>query len=390
MKEIKLLFAGDFCPRKAALEQLYPEKIKELSAQIAELTAGYDVSLVNVETVFTDELCPVKKSGPGLSSPVKSIELLKAFGFTIGAMANNHVCDQGDVLGLRSRDLIRSTGMLTMGYGSCLEDAQVPVRLSVKGKKISFLNYAENEFVAATADTAGFSPIHPYKCGSQIREEKASNDYVFVYLHAGNEQCPFPRQGVIEFCHYLIESGADGVIVAHTHCPQGTEYYQGKPIAYSMGNFYMCGWETEKTLWNTGYMVDITIDGEGKITLTPIPYEFGLKGEYLSILFGEKKEAYLQYLQELCDLITNTEEAEYQNLFYAWCLLYREECESFLKDFRKDLTADGEYNLFIRNILFCESHTEVWKNYYKLYTENRVEAFEAEKERIRKLQICPI
>ena len=44
--------------------------------------------------------------------------------------------------------------------------------------------------------------------------------------------------------HEYIDAGADAVIGAHTHCLQGFEYYNGVPIAYSLGNY----WFNEKTL----------------------------------------------------------------------------------------------------------------------------------------------
>ena len=41
-----------------------------------------------------------------------------------------------------------------------------------------------------------------------------------------------------------LDAGADAVIGAHSHCLQGMEYYKGKPILYSLGNY----WFNEKTL----------------------------------------------------------------------------------------------------------------------------------------------
>lgn len=41
-----------------------------------------------------------------------------------------------------------------------------------------------------------------------------------------------------------IDAGADVIIGAHTHCLQGMEFYNGKPIIYSLGNY----WFNEKTL----------------------------------------------------------------------------------------------------------------------------------------------
>ena len=38
--------------------------------------------------------------------------------------------------------------------------------------------------------------------------------------------------------HACIDAGADAVIGAHPHILQGIEYYKGKPILYSLGNFW--------------------------------------------------------------------------------------------------------------------------------------------------------
>ena len=38
--------------------------------------------------------------------------------------------------------------------------------------------------------------------------------------------------------HAMIDAGADAVIGAHPHILQGIEYYEGKPILYSLGNFW--------------------------------------------------------------------------------------------------------------------------------------------------------
>ena len=44
---------------------------------------------------------------------------------------------------------------------------------------------------------------------------------------------PCPRKGA----HSLIRAGADAIIGHHPHIIQKEEYYDGKPIFYSLGNF---------------------------------------------------------------------------------------------------------------------------------------------------------
>ncbi len=386
MENIRLLFAGDFCVRYGSLKHLQPEKMTEIAAPIRALTAQYDASVVNVETVFTDTCSPVKKSGPCLSSPESALTLLQNMGFTIGAMANNHVCDQGYDIGLRSKELVRSTGMQTMGYGKNLQEACTPVRLHIKGKGISFFNFAEHEFEAATDTTPGFAPLHAYRCGHLVREEKKTADYVFVMLHAGSEHCPFPRRGVRDLSYHLIDSGADGVIIAHPHCPTGIETYQEKPIAYSLGNFYMCKNSQKVSLWNFGYMADICISADGAVTLTPIPYEFGTEGEFLQLLEGDRKQNFLAYLQQLSDLVAKTPDMQYQRLLDAWSLIFWEEYETHYQNFMVDMSYDGEWCLLIKNLFTCESHTEALQNYLQLFTKNRTHLYEEEKALIHQLQ----
>ena len=41
-----------------------------------------------------------------------------------------------------------------------------------------------------------------------------------------------------------LDAGADVIIGGHSHCLQGMEFYNGKPIIYSLGNY----WFNDKTL----------------------------------------------------------------------------------------------------------------------------------------------
>ena len=389
MEQIKILFDGDFCIRGLGCNMLYDEKIKEITEVISEKTSQYDYSVVNVETVFTDVLAPTKKSGPNLSSPLKALDLLNGMNFTIGALANNHTCDQGDEIGLISKKRIEDLGMLTMGYGKNLAEAQKAIRVEKNGIKISFLNFAENEFVAATSTTPGFAPIDYFENSKLVAEEKKISDYVFVMLHAGNEFCPFPRKGVIKLSHTLIEAGADGVIIAHPHCPQGIEYYKDKPIAYSMSNFFMSRDKGGFSLWNTGYMVDLSINSDKTVTIKPIPYEFESYCNYFKFMEGDRKDIFLKYLDELSAIITNTDEDEYQNLLYAWSIMYMNEYIPFLEKHSVDKSFDGEFMLYIKNAFSCESHNEVMTNYFKVHTTGKLNDFDKYIDKIQKWQELP-
>ena len=63
---------------------------------------------------------------------------------------------------------------------------------------------------------------------------------MYVYPHWGKEeeytQWPSPRQRKI--ARRWIDAGADGVFGSHSHVFQGMEEYKGKPIYYSLGNYF--------------------------------------------------------------------------------------------------------------------------------------------------------
>ena len=58
-----------------------------------------------------------------------------------------------------------------------------------------------------------------------------------VYVHWGIERSTQPEEYQRTLARQYIDAGADAVIGAHPHVLQGIEYYQGKPIFYSLGNF---------------------------------------------------------------------------------------------------------------------------------------------------------
>jgi poly-gamma-glutamate synthesis protein (capsule biosynthesis protein) len=60
---------------------------------------------------------------------------------------------------------------------------------------------------------------------------------VIAYIHWGIEREETPNDLQKNLARQLIDAGADLVIGAHPHVLQGIEYYKGKPIIYSLGNF---------------------------------------------------------------------------------------------------------------------------------------------------------
>jgi poly-gamma-glutamate capsule biosynthesis protein CapA/YwtB (metallophosphatase superfamily) len=61
----------------------------------------------------------------------------------------------------------------------------------------------------------------------------------------------------------MIDAGADVVVGGHPHVTQGAEYYKGKLIVYSLGNFVFDGFELADA--KIGWILRLTLDKKGMV-----------------------------------------------------------------------------------------------------------------------------
>ena len=62
----------------------------------------------------------------------------------------------------------------------------------------------------------------------------------------------------------MIDAGADVVVGSHPHVTQGAEYYRGKLIVYSLGNFVFDGFELPAA--KRGWLLRLTLGRQGLLT----------------------------------------------------------------------------------------------------------------------------
>lgn len=74
-----------------------------------------------------------------------------------------------------------------------------------------------------------------------IVSEKSKGRMVIVYAHIGALFTRYPNPTTFNFLHGYVDSGADCVVTAHSHCLGGMEEYKGVPIFHSIGDFVMDG-----------------------------------------------------------------------------------------------------------------------------------------------------
>ena len=89
----------------------------------------------------------------------------------------------------------------------------------------------------------------------------AGADLVIPFMHWGWERESQPSARQRQLARKMIDAGADVVVGGHPHLTQGAEYFRGKLIVYSLGNFVFDSFTTTET--RRGWLLRLTLDRRG-------------------------------------------------------------------------------------------------------------------------------
>lgn len=385
---MNLLFCGDI---RFTGEIFNEEQSENILADVIPYAEKSDIVIANCETVLADKdtVNPIVKAGPNLIDSPENIIFFKSLKTNIAVLANNHIGDYGEKGTVDTISLFEKHHIKTVGAGANITEAYKACYIEKDGVTISFLAICENEFGIAAEKTAGTAGFKIGLLHNRIREEKEKSDFCIVIFHGGNEHNPMPSPKVRERYRLLCDIGADAVIAMHTHCPQGYEIYHGKPIVYSLGNFFFKPREEGKkdpnSPWFYGYMANLTIEN-GIFLVEAIPYKFDAERTKITVFRKDDKNAMLDYIDTLSKNILDDELLK--NYFkgwvyrYPWSPIQINDINSCLK---VDLPYTGEYNL-----LSCEAHNEKLQEAYRIMMTRDIESAAYWAKKSEELQKMPV
>ncbi|RTL54353.1 MAG: CapA family protein [Rhodocyclaceae bacterium] len=232
-------------------------------ASFAPVLAEADYRIGNLE-------CPIAESGSPREGKIytfrahpRVLDVLKGR-FDAVAVANNHGGDYGKQAFLETLDRLAGAGIQAFGGGVNLAAAHKPLWIERKGLRIAVLGYDEFKPRAFEAgpDWPGVAWSEDSQVVADIRAAKAAGaDLVIPFLHWGWEREPKPSARQRQLARTMIDAGADIVVGGHPHITQGAEYYKGRLIVYSLGNFVFDSF-TALPL-RTGWLLRLTLDRNG-------------------------------------------------------------------------------------------------------------------------------
>ncbi len=184
------------------------------------------------------------------------------------SLANNHSGDFGKDAFAEQLGLLRKAGLPYFGGGENAAEAHKPWIVERNGLRIALLGYGEykpRSFEAsATRPGVAWSGEDDDVISDIIAARQVYHaDLVIPYLHWGWEGEPMPSARLREFSQRMLDAGADMVVGSHPHVTQGVEYYKGKLIVYSLGNFLFNSFDTVAT--TTGWVLQVRMNRAGMV-----------------------------------------------------------------------------------------------------------------------------
>lgn len=199
-----------------------------------------DISLGNLEgtlaTGGSSKCGPKSTDCFAFRAPPSYSSALKRAGFTIMNLANNHAFDFGASAQAETIAALKRAGLRVTGR---------PGEIAVVRKgatKVAFVGFAPYPWAQDLLDIEGAVKL--------VQKADRKADVVVATMHAGAEGSDQqhvrpgpewflgePRGNVVAFSHAVVRAGADLVVGHGPHVLRGIEWYRGRVIAYSLGNF---------------------------------------------------------------------------------------------------------------------------------------------------------
>ena len=257
--DASLIFVGDIMVAETPGELI--ARGEDPFQPFAALLSSHDVRIGNLECVVATTGTAEEKPYTFRADP-RTLPVLKRH-FDAVSLANNHSGDFGKAAFAEQLALMDTAGLPYFGGGRDATAAHAPWIVERNGVRIALLGYVEFKPRSFEADASRPGVAWSGEDDDVIEDIIAARrvhraDIVIPFMHWGWEDEPDPSPRLRAFARRMIDAGADMVVGGHPHVTQGAEYYRGKPIIYSLGNFLFNGFDTPAT--TTGWVLSARVD----------------------------------------------------------------------------------------------------------------------------------
>jgi Bacterial capsule synthesis protein PGA_cap len=245
---VEVTMVGDIIPGRHVAEYMAKKGVSWPFKLVAPLVSRADLTIGDLECPLTDRY-EVPYAGMEFVAPAETVKGIQMLGLDIAALANNHSTNFGRTALTDTIELLKENRIAYAGGGYDYDEAHHPAYLEVGGTTFAYLNYNSIKGsldASATEPGVAWINLQPWYPDSEqdfvtvesdIREASKQADVVIVGFHWSKEYVYEPNSSMVALARRACDAGADMVIGQHPHSVQSLEYYDGKFIAYSLGNF---------------------------------------------------------------------------------------------------------------------------------------------------------
>lgn len=271
-----------------------------ISPELIQIMQDADLMCLNNEFTFSTNGSPMPSKAYTFRANPERVAVLQEMGVDIVTLANNHVYDYGKQALLDTFRTLENAGIDYFGAGENIEEAMSAVYYEIDGKTIAFVGASRAEKYKLTPQATETEPgiLRCYDTElflQAIQEADAKADFVIAVVHWGTEYSYDLEDVQLSTGKEYLDAGADAIIGGHSHCLQGMEFYDNKPIVYSLGNY----WFNNKTL--DSMLIQLRFSGDdngGSVEMTVVPaIQSGAKTQIVTEL--EEQERLYSFLENI-------------------------------------------------------------------------------------------
>lgn len=227
-----------------------------------------DLVMGNLEEPLTDDTGTGKCGANStrcfqFRAPPSYAAHLRDGGFELLNQANNHGNDYGPAGYRNTQKALEKQGLKHTGAPD-----QITV-MDVEGVKVAVAGFSSYPWSNSLVDIDAAEEV--------IRKAATMADLVVVQVHMGGEGSDKThvkpgtelflgenRGDPVKFSHAMIDAGADLIVGHGPHVLRGMEFYKGRLIAYSLGNFAgAAGTLSNKGVLGLGGVLKVSLTADG-------------------------------------------------------------------------------------------------------------------------------
>lgn len=249
-----------------------------LGPELAAIFTDADVVFGNFEGTIHSSSREAKACGSSrycyvFRSPPFHAEYLRRAGFTLMSNANNHSRDFGE--SGRTATVANLTDAGIAVAGGDREGMRIATQTLDDDRRVALVAFGHNPGLLRVQDYARVTEM--------VRAADAEADIVMVSCHIGAEGSAHhrvtratetylgeDRGNPYRFARTAVDAGADIVFCHGPHIPRAVEVYQGRFIAYSLGNFWTYGRFNLRGHNGLAPIARLEVDGEGALVSADI------------------------------------------------------------------------------------------------------------------------